>query len=151
MSSVPSQPPRHRNTVSPGKVGQTTQLVQGAYYVLAGLSVAAGIHLFESDHGPSSDQTTNLWVVRAIALLAAGAGVALFLSGARRGRSVVAGFGMWTALVLTLLTGAGLAFRVLPAMFLIDLVLEFGFFVWWAVTMLGRVDKLLDRTEPGAA
>ncbi len=138
---LPQQSPREQISVANSTPAQTIQLIQGIYYAVAGITVALFIGTLQ---GPADGPrpANELWLVRIIALVVAVFGVALFVSGWRTGRPFVpAGLGMWVALALLAQSAAGMAFGVLPMTFLLDAVLEFGFVVWWVVTMFARVHR----------
>lgn len=141
------QPHTRVPEISPTKPAQTLQLVQGVYYAAGGLLLAlfAGAAVGPTDRTAPTD---GLIAVRLVALAAAGFGVALVLSGRREGRGFVPAWaGLWVALALLVQTTAGVAIGTLPGVFLLDSAVEALFFGWWAVTMVARVDREIDRAE----
>lgn len=147
MSAQSHSPPRNL-TVSMSKPARAIQVVQGMYYVVAGLLVALAI---ETIQGPADRQRAGaeMWLVRVVAVAAAGFGVALFLSGRRGGRGFVPAWGgMWVALLLLAQTSAAMAFGVLPLTFLLDAGVEGLFVAWWVVVMLARVNRQASETTP---
>jgi hypothetical protein len=130
------------------KPAQMVQVIQGAYYIISGLLVA---FLVGTLQGPADHPQpgSNLWLVRIVALVAAGFGVALLISGLRKGRPFIgAGAGMIAALILLAQTSAGMALDVLPLTFLLDAAMELMFLVWWAATMISRVEAEFSRMSP---
>ncbi|HUR54877.1 MAG TPA: hypothetical protein VMZ71_12145 [Gemmataceae bacterium] len=121
--TAPNHTPQHHTTVTPSKPAAALQMVQGGYYVLAGLLVALAINTIQ---GPTDypEGGSNLWPVRVVAVAVAGLGAALLASGRTNAFTLPAWTGMWAALFLLLQTAAGVAFGVLPMTFLIDAGLE---------------------------
>ena len=143
---LPEQSPHEQISVANSTPAQTIQLIQGAYYAIGGLVVALFIG---SIQGPADDPrpAEALWLVRIVALIVAGLGVAFFISGWRTGRSFMpAGLGMWVALALLAQSVAGMVFGVLPETFLLDAALELGFVVWWVTLMFARVHHRIDQS-----
>jgi hypothetical protein len=136
---------RVRHPVSISKSAQTLQMLQGAYYVFAGLITAVAIQVWESEVGPPAP-LRDYWVVRAVGLGLAGFGAYLAYSGYRGGRLAPAGIGMWVALALTVIETAVVANGTLPATFLIDVTMQAVFLVSWVVIMFRQVDKQAART-----
>lgn len=149
---TPFLPSSHvvHHPVSPSKPAQAIQLVQGAYYALGGLLVAAAATSFVGPEDPAW-RGSMMWPVRAVALAVAGFGAAMILSGRRDGGGFVpAGAGMWAALGLCAVETGAIAMGALPRSFLLDAGLEFLFAAWWVVEMLGRVGHSLDGVPPPA-
>jgi hypothetical protein len=146
--AAPLESRRDHVTVSPSKPTQAIQLVQGSYYILAGVVTALFI---ETIQGPADRPRPgpDLWLVRVIGLAVAGFGVALVLSGRREGRGFVPAWaGMFVAFLLLTQASVGMAFGFLPLTFLADAALELLFFVWWVVAMFGRVEREIDESTP---
>lgn len=147
MSAAPIPTPRRHHVVAPTMFGQMLQTVQGGYYVLAGLAMA---FFLESLLGPTRDEEprAGMWLIRGVALAAAGVGAALLYSGwFRRGRAVSSGLGMWVALFLLAQGGAGIALGLVPATLLLDTALEGLFLVLWVVIMFNKVGSQIEQTE----
>ena len=126
MSTDPEQSPQGQVHATRGMAAKTVEMIQGAYYVIGGLVVALFI---ASIQGPADHPrpANELWLVRIVALVVAGLGVALFISGWRTGRPFMpAGLGMWVALALFAQDAAGMAMGVLPLTFLAGYALLFG-------------------------
>jgi len=144
--NTPNHTPRGNLTVTPSKPVSALQMVQGGYYVLAGLLVAFAIATIQ---GPTDypERPTNLWPVRIVALAVAGLGAALVAS-SRGVVSLPSWTGLWTALTLLLLTAVGMGMGVLTQSFLIDAGFEALFFACWVVAILNRGDRRVARPAP---
>jgi hypothetical protein len=147
MASVPlpSESPRVQHPVSPSKSAQTLQMLQGAYYVVAGLVTAVAVEVWESPTTPGADMTHS-WAVRAVGLGLAGFGLYLAHAGYKGGRAP-AGISMWVALALTVIETGGLALGLLPRTMLIDVAVESVFLVSWVAIMFRQVNKQVNRAE----
>lgn len=146
MATIPVQPAHHHHVVSRSLPAQAIQMIQGCYYVLAGLTAALIPGVLVQIVGPP---ITVPWTARVIGLAVAGFGGALCWSGSRSGRGAISSAPcMIVALLLTIHSALGVGMNILPLTFLLDAGAEFGFFCWWVVTMLGRTDELVDRTTP---
>jgi hypothetical protein len=145
--TAPNHLHQHHVTVTPSKPAAALQMVQGGYYVLAGLLVALAV---ETITGPTDypERPASLWPVRVVALAVAGLGVALIASGRTAAFTLPAWTGMWAALLLLLLTVVGMGMGVLPMTFLIDTALEALFLGCWVVTGASRVSRGVERSTP---
>jgi len=145
MSTAPIPSPRVQHPVSTSKSAQTLQMLQGAYYVFAGLITAVAVQVWDPPTQPGADMT-HWWVVRAVGLGLAAFGAYLAYSGYRGGRLAPAGIGMWVALALTVIETGGLALGLLPRTMLIDVAVESVFLISWVAIMFRQVDKQVDQT-----
>jgi uncharacterized membrane protein YfcA len=145
MSSLPESSPRVPHPVSPSKPAWSLQLLQGGYYVAAGLLTAVFIQVWHADVGARPEMRYD-WVVRALGVAVAGFGAYLAYSGYHRGRVAPAGAGMWVALALIAAEGGALLFGQLPNPFLIDMTLQVVFLVSWVAIMFRQVNKQIDRS-----
>ena len=143
----PMHSPQHNVTVTPSKPTAALQMVQGGYYVLAGLLVALAI---ETIQGPTdyAEGGTNFWPVRVVAVAVAGLGVAMLVSGRTAAFTLPAWTGMWAALGLLLVSAGGMAFGLLPMTFLIDAALEALFLGVWLVVGGSRVSRGIEKSTP---
>lgn len=114
------------------------QFIQGWYYVIAGLWVAIGLSSLQSP----AVQLVNLhhaWFIRLMGIVAVVIGVGLIAVSRWRRNYFL---GTWApiifASVVTILNVVGMANAVLPSTFLVDLTMEIGFLVWWAVILYCR-------------
>jgi hypothetical protein len=124
------------------------QLFQGCYYVLVGLWVAIGLSTWQSPAAPV-DALRYEWFVRLAAAIAAAIGIGLILVSRRRTPSFAGTWtGILTPLVIALVEVIGLALRQLPYTFLIELVLEVGFFAWWMVSLYWRPLSVMRPASP---
>jgi hypothetical protein len=120
------------NDPPPPRPESPIQLIQGCYYVIAGLGVAIGLSTLQSVTGPPVD-LPNQWLVRVVGALVACVGVGLIIASRRSERIRVAiGGPMVLAVFLALLNVVGIANGALPMTFLLDIGMEIGFFAWWA-------------------
>jgi hypothetical protein len=145
---------RVRHPVSVSKSAQTLQMLQGAYYVFAGLVTAVAVEVWEPPTDPRVD-LTHYWALRAVGLGLAGFGAYLAYSGYKGGRAP-AGIGLWVALALTAIETGGIALGKLPTTFLIDVTVQAVCLVSWVAIMFRQVNKQVERTggadrgrEPG--
>jgi len=128
-------PGPRRNDPPPPRPESPIQLIQGSYYLVAGLFVAIGLNALQSVAGPQRD-VDHLWYVRLCGALVAAAGVGLIIASRRIGQIRAAtGGAMGLALILALLEGAGLAAGILPMTFLLDIGMQLGFLAWWATDL----------------
>ena len=128
-------PGPRRNDPPPPRPESPIQLIQGCYYLAAGLGVAIGLAGLQTVAGPQHD-IGSLWFVRLIAAVVAAAGAGLIVA-SRRVEPVraAAGGAMALALILALLEGAGLAAGILPTTFLLDIGMQLGFLAWWVTDL----------------
>jgi hypothetical protein len=120
------------NDPPPPRPESPIQLIQGWYYVIAGLAVAIALPTLQSITGPPVD-LPNLWIVRAVAAAVACIGVAMIIASRRVERIRIAiGGPIVLAVILALLNVVGIANGALPMTFLLDIGMEIGFLAWWA-------------------
>lgn len=133
------------NDPPPPRPESPIQLIQGCYYVIAGLGVAIGLSTLQSVTGPRVD-LPNQWIVRVVAVLVACIGIGLIVASRRIERIRVAvGGPMILAVCLTLLNVLGIANGALPMTFLLDIGMEIGFITWWAFELYAASEA----AEPG--
>src|SRR5947209_17446989 len=102
------------NDPPPPRPESPVQLIQGCYYVIAGLAVAIGLSTLQSVTGPRVD-LPNLWIARLIGAAVACVGVALIIASRRVERIRFAiGGPMVLAVMLVLLNVVGIANGALP-------------------------------------
>jgi hypothetical protein len=132
--SIQEYPPPARREV-------LVQLIQGWYYLFLGLCVALAIGLFQSDSHPTLG-LTHLWFIRGLGVFVALVGVYLIRASRFAQSSTITTVGP-TALSVLLGIGEVAEFlnSILPAPFLMDTVMQFGFFFWWMLAIHFRKDS----------
>jgi hypothetical protein len=124
-----------RDYPPPARAESPVQLVQGWYYVVIGLWVAIGIASLQSPTQPTLN-LTHFWIVRAIGAFMAVVGIGMIrASRQKESISLATGGPIALAVVLGLAEVVALANGLLPATFMMDTGMEFGFLVWWAVAL----------------
>jgi hypothetical protein len=124
----------------PPRAESPVLLLQGWYYVIAGLWAASGLSTLQAPTLPGFG-FTQMWEIRVIGSVIALIGVVL-IRASKRNESVaeVSFVAIATALVLGILELVLLLNDQLPMTFLIDAGMQLGFLFWWAVaTILGEI------------
>jgi hypothetical protein len=117
---------------------QKLLLVQGTYYLLAGLWAILDIHSFQLVTGPKTD----LWLVRTVAVLVVAVAGSLLLAARKPDLSAETAFlAVSTALGLTAIDIIFVIAGDIPAVYLLDAAAEILFLGWWAWEASNRLDQ----------
>jgi hypothetical protein len=136
-----------RDYPPPARAESPIQLIQGWYYVVIGLWVAIGIAYLQSPTQPTLN-LTHLWIVRGIGALVAVVGIGLIrASRQKESISLATGGAIALAVVLGLIEVVAMANGLLPATFMLDTGMEFGFLIWWMVALYYG-ESLIRRPHP---
>ncbi len=136
-----------RDYPPPARAESPIQLIQGWYYAVIGLWVAIGLASLQSPTQPILN-LTHFWVIRAIGALMVVVGIGMIRASRQKESIPVARGGPITlAVVLGLVEVVALANGLLPATFMLDTGMEFGFLVWW-VLALYHGESLVRRPHP---
>lgn len=136
------------NAPPPARPDAPVQLFQGCYYLVVGLWAAIGLSTWQSPAAPVVGLRYE-WGVRLIAAIAAAVGLGLIIASRRRAPVFLATWvGVIATIVLAVVDIVGLSLKVLPYTFLIDMVLEVVFFIWWMFALASRRNSVDVAAHP---
>jgi hypothetical protein len=124
-----------RDYPPPRRAEVPIQLIQGWYYLVVGLWVAIGITSLQSP-SHSTLELSHMWIARAIGLVAAVVGIGLIIASRQKKAIFLASGGpIALAVLIIILEVIAMVTDLLPATFLLDTGMEFGFLIWWTFAL----------------